>query len=418
MTNSVAFIESHRIDEKDFTRNRCLTLPVLINYCLNMTKGNTQSELNRFFQIRDQSDVPIPKVTAVAFFKARMKFSATAFIDLNKDVINHFYQNVTADTWNGHRVLAVDGVKYHLPDEEAIHTEFGGQSNQHTDEVPMALGSALYDIHQKIIIDAQLFPYRSDDRAIAFKHLEATQAGDLILYARGYPAFWLMAAHQSYQRDWCMRVKADFNTEVSQFVASGAKQQIVTLTASDEAKRKCLDKELSVESQTVRLMRITVKNKVYYLITNLLDTQRYPVQAFKALYHLRWQIEEGYKRQKSWLEIENFTGKSVFSVQQDDYARILSLNLTAISVFAAQRHPDQTLPHRKYRYQINFAQALSTMKDTIVKCLYGLISMQGYKQLVETIRQSLTIIRPDRRFERKKRSGASKKFHSCYKRML
>jgi tRNA A37 N6-isopentenylltransferase MiaA len=153
-------------------------------------------------------------------------------------------------------------------------------------------------------------------------------------------------------------------------------------------------------------------------MTNLLDTQRYPVQAFKALYHLRWQIEEGYKRQKSWLEIENFTGKSVLSVQQDYHARILSLNLTAIAVFAAQRHPDQTLLHRKHRYQINFAQALSTMKDTIVKCLYGLISMQGYRQLLETMRQSLTIIRPGRSFERKTRSGASKKFHPCYKRML
>jgi len=383
-----------------------------------MVKGNTQSELNRFFQLRDQSDVPIPKVTAAAFFKARLKFSATAFIDLNRDVTNHFYQTVKADTWNGHRVLAVDGVKYHLPDEDVIHTEFGGQSNQHPDEIPMALGSALYDIHQKIIIDAHLFPYRSDEREIAFKHLQATQAGDLILYDRGYPAFWLMAAHQKYQRDWCMRVKADFNTEVSRFVASGEQQLIVTLTASDEARRKCLDKGLSVEARTVRLIRITVKKKVYYLMTNLLDTQRYPVPAFKALYHKRWQIEEGYKRQKSWLEIENFTGKSVLSVRQDYHARILSLNLTAIAVFAAQRHSDQTLPQRQYRYQINFAQALSTMKDTIVKCLYGLISMHGFAQLVETIRQALTIIRPGRHFERKKRSGASRKFHPCYKRML
>jgi IS4 transposase len=53
----------------------------------------------------------------------------------------------------------------------------------------------------------------------------------------------------------------------------------------------------------------------------LLDTQRYPVQALKALYHTRWQIEEGYKRQKCWLEIENFSGKSVRSVQQDYHAR-------------------------------------------------------------------------------------------------
>ncbi len=85
-----------------------------------------------------------------------------------------------------------------------------------------------------------------------------------------------------------MHVKADFNTDVSQFVVSGAKQQIVTLTASDVARHKCLDKGLPVESQTVRLIRITVKNKVVYLMTNLLDAQRYPVQTFKALYHKRW----------------------------------------------------------------------------------------------------------------------------------
>ena len=108
----------------------------------------------------------------------------------------------------------------------------------------------------------------------------------------------------------------------------------------------------------------------------------------------------------------------MLSVEQDYHARILSLNLAAIAVFAAQRHPDQTLPQRQYRDQINFAQALSTMNDTIVKCLYGLISMQGYKQLVETIRQSRTIIWPDRSFERIKRSGPSKKFHPFYKRML
>ncbi len=105
-TNSATFIEKHRIDEQNFTRNRCLTLPVLIHYYLNMVKGNAQSELNRFFQIRNQTDVPIPKVTAAAFFKARLKFSETAFIDLNTDVTNHFYDHVNTHTWNRHRVLA------------------------------------------------------------------------------------------------------------------------------------------------------------------------------------------------------------------------------------------------------------------------------------------------------------------------
>ena len=63
---------------------------------------------------------------------------------------------------------------------------------------------------RKWILDAQLFPYRSDEREIAFKRPGSHQAGvpDHRVYDRGYPAFWLLAAHPGfYQRDWCMRVK-------------------------------------------------------------------------------------------------------------------------------------------------------------------------------------------------------------------
>lgn len=229
-----------------------------MSYFLNMAKAATQSELNHFFQIRDQHNTPRQIVTDAAFFKARLKFSATAFIDLNQAIIHAVYQQIKPRTWKGHRILAVDGVKYHLPDESAIRTEFGGQSNQHTDEVPMALGSTLYDVFQEIVLDARLLPYRSDERAIACQHLDTTQAGDLVLYDRGYPAFWLMPAHRDYQRDWCMRVKANFNAEVRQFVASGNKQQIVTLAASDKARYKCQEKDLSIEPITVRLLRIKV----------------------------------------------------------------------------------------------------------------------------------------------------------------
>lgn len=149
-------------------------------------------------------------------------------------------------------------------------------------------------------------------------------------------------------------------------------------------------------------------------MTNLVDTKHYTIRAFKALYHARWKIEEGYKRQKSWLEIENFTGKSVLSIRQDYPARILSFNLTSIAILAAELACD--LPERTHQYQINFAQALSTMKDTLVKLLYRLVSPEGLRSLLKTLGQSLTIIRPGRSFERKKNSSAHRKFNPCYKR--
>ena len=136
------------------------------------------------------------EVTNSAFSKARKKFSAHAFIELNQQASDEFYALADIQTWYGFRVLGVDGTKYHLPDNEVIVAKFGGQSNQHT-EVPMALGSCLYDVFQGLVIDARLAPYKSSERELAYKHLASAQAKDLIVYDRGYPAFWLFSAHEA-----------------------------------------------------------------------------------------------------------------------------------------------------------------------------------------------------------------------------
>ena len=78
---------------------------------MNMIKSNTQSELNHFFQVRDQTDVPLQKVTASVFYQARKKFSASAFIELNQVATRYFYDSASIEKWQGFRVLAVDGVK-------------------------------------------------------------------------------------------------------------------------------------------------------------------------------------------------------------------------------------------------------------------------------------------------------------------
>jgi hypothetical protein len=41
----------------------------------------------------------------------------------------------------------------------------------------------------------------------------------------------------------------------------------------------------------------------------LLYDRGYPTVWFKPLYHKRWGVEEGYKREKSRVEIENFSGR-------------------------------------------------------------------------------------------------------------
>ena len=68
-------------------------------------------------------------------------------------------------------------------------------------------------------------------------------------------------------------------------------------------------------------MRVELETgEVEVLLTDLVDSQKYPEEDFKALYHERWTVEEGIKTAKCKIEVENWTRKTVHSVYQDFHA--------------------------------------------------------------------------------------------------
>ena len=65
-------------------------------------------------------------VTASAYSQARYKLKHTAFIELNqKAVVETMYSDEHYHRFWGYRLLAVDGSKMRLPDNDEIRREFG-----------------------------------------------------------------------------------------------------------------------------------------------------------------------------------------------------------------------------------------------------------------------------------------------------
>jgi len=134
------------------------------------------------------------------------------------------------------------------------------------------------------------------------------------------------------------------------------------------------------------------------------------------LYHLRWGIEAGYKREKCFAEIENFSGRTVHALKQDVLAKVLTLNLTALLVWLAQWMIRRLYQERRHRYQVNFANALSKMKDNVVRLL-GLSPPPGLlERLLCAMACEVEAIRPDRSFPRDIKSSRPKRFQPNYKR--
>jgi Transposase DDE domain len=391
---------------------------MLMLYFLNLVKGSAQQDLDHCFQVVNQSADCTQFVTQSAFTQARQKLSATAFQELNTGLTDHFYQHATIQTWRGFRVCAVDGTKLRLPDEHEIRKHFGVQKGRNSATgCPMALASVYYDVLNQVVIDSSLNPARASERTCAYRHLESAGANDLVLFDRGYPAFWLFAALRHQELKFCMRVKTGLEKIYGAFEASGQTEAVIEMPPNQSSIKQCQEQGLSSNPMRLRLIRVDLKSETEVLVTNLLDDKTYPAEIFKGLYQLRWGVEEHYKRQKQWVEMENFSGKSVLSVQQDFFAKMVTLNITAIMVAASQPLVNQDTAGRKHRYRIHFAQALSKMKDVVVSLIHRPATQHRLIQLLQYLAKSIEAVRNHRSYPRKPKTHKNIRFvHVCYTR--
>ena len=385
---------------------------------LNLTKNSNQLELDTIFRLKAGNDIVSHSVSKAAFSKARKNLSHTAFIELNRQLVDDFYRlHKNIKKWHGFRLCAIDGSYFRLPNEPDIVQEFGlHQGKSSAKSCSMAISSMYYDVLNEITIDSCISASRSSERELASEHLRHADKGDLVLLDRNYPVFWLYAQMQSQGIHFCMRVRDNIDTLYKAFKASGKKECIVEVAPNTNSKRICKEKGLSTKPIKLRLVRVDLNDEVEILATNLLDKQKYPVGIFKKLYHFRWGIEEGYKRQKLWLEIENFSGKSALSVKQDYYGKIVTLNLTSIMARESQIIVESKHKARRLTYKINFAQALSKMKDNVVLLLLNVNLKERIQQLVEYIASTIEAVRTNRYFARKRHHYNKNINHLCYKR--
>jgi hypothetical protein len=378
---------------------------------MNFLKGAVQFELDSFVAALHGQDVPLREVTKSAFSQARKKLRFEAFIELNERVLNNFYESAPIRRWNDRRVLAVDGSDLRLPDTADVRGEFESPD----DEVPRARIVELHDVLNHLTIAARCSPLYMGERFHAEQLLDSASPGDVVLYDRGFPGFYLMALHRQKGIDYCMRVVNDRFKATAAFAASGERERWVEIPPSGKVRSECRRDGIDPAPLRVRLIRVDLPSGEPEILMGSLGDE-IPAEQFAELYHLRWDIEEAYKTQKCRLELENFSGRTADAVLQDFYAGILAANLAAITSFAAQEQVDETTANRRHRYRVNHAATISKMKNFVARCFYALDDLHmRILQWLEWVAADAEPIRPERTAPRKKRLRADR-FRGNHKR--
>lgn len=385
---------------------------------LNLMCSSLSNELDMFFEILNNSMFDDSAPTASAFCTARRKIRHGAFIELINDLADSFYRNYNSEKWHGYRLVAVDGSQIRMPDSFACAVYFGQQTQNKKNSSPgkytMSRIITFYDVLNSLTIKAELAPYNTQERYLSLKYISDFSTNDLLLFDRGFLSYTIFQSVMSAGSKFCMRLQRGSNM-VEQFIASTEKEKIVYYKASSKHQQECKERSLPTEPVKLRLIKVELPDgNIEVLATNLYDSIRFPVGCFKKLYGLRWPIEENYKTLKVKAQLPNWTGETVETCKQDFYAKILTLNLTALFIFEERENVKKKTETRKLEYKVCWSEAIRKVRCRIVKlfCCDFIIETIHYLKL--KLEKALTPIRPDRSYKRKTKA-VRKRFHMRYK---
>lgn len=384
-------------------------------FLMNLLKTSLQNELDNFFKTIHNTDLPQKKVSNSALCQARTKIKHEAFVELNKKQVDYFYSKAKYKQFRGFRLIAIDGSTVVLPRNTKTIEEFGEYSHSPNNRpVVLARISHTFDVLNHISIDSCISPLKTGEHDLARQHMEQLCKGDLCLLDRGYPAFWLFKLILQKGVDFCARVNTSSWTAARELVQSGGKEKIIEIYASHKSISKCNKMGLSTAPIRCRFISIELDSgEKEVLITSLIDDAVYPYNLFKELYHQRWPVEEFYKLMKHRIELENFTGKSPEVIKQDYYARVFMANLSAILASPVHEIIDKKYQKRKYRYQINWTQAMGKMKHSAILLFIRDNIIELIKRLQQLFINNVIPIRPDRKYPRNHKP--KRHFYMAYK---
>ena len=280
--------------------------------------------------------------------------------------------------------------------------------------VVLARLSKAYDVLNNISIDAKLVNTEIGEHPLAKQHLDHLGEGDLILYDRGYPSYDLFKKDLDKGCQFCARVAVANWSAAKRLVESGEREIIAEITPGYEIRKQYKEQGIDFEPIKCRFICIELSTgEKEVLITSLLDAEEYPYELFEELYHLRWGVEEAYKKDKHRLELENFSGSSVIAIRQDFFANILMGNLTAIlSTNLGEEINKKKRKKKKHEYQVNMTTALSKVKEFLAFLFNSVDVLQFIETLVSEFLLNVLPIRLGRSFQRKKQKR--KRYHKTY----
>jgi hypothetical protein len=306
----------------------------------------------------------------------------------------------------------VDSSVIRLPEHPESFAQFTpvevvNQHGQTGTRYPEGRMSVLYDVLNRVGLDARLEPSRTGEVELAIEQLAQAAPGDVLLSDRGFTGYTYLAWHYQRSLHFVARCSSSsFAAAQTLFRKNRAKRSVVVklfAPAGERAALKALGLPLEL---TVRFVSVRLSTgELEVLATSLLAEAKYPTAEFGELYHRRWAHETFYGVMKGRLDLENFSGQTPEAVRQDFHATLLLCNLESVLTAPTDAALQATSAAHEHPKQVTRAVSFHALKHELLPLLY---SDEPVERVIEKLQSwfagAPVSVRTDREVPRRKLS--------------
>jgi len=278
--------------------------------------------------------------TAKSYRKACDKLPP-AVVELFQQQAHEQAYSTDGATYNGYKVIVVDGTKIAMTATEETTKEYGVADGHYA----QCLGMGFYELSTGTFEKFEFEHRNASERGVAQAHMESNRVTSLYLADAGYNGMAFIALTGQAGHAILMPLKMGALRNNFRKSKKRSLTVDVTLTRS-HLKNYPQNQNLVGEKIKVRLVRSpgTSKLKSQVLITTLLDEKMYPWQELCSLYRQRYTVELAFRHLKQKIRIEKIRKHKLSRIQQRLYAAVALYNIAAIIRNRVKR--PTLLPHK------------------------------------------------------------------------
>jgi len=382
----------HRIRSSDFSRIGKIGFENTVMLMLNFFKKSSFIEIYNFF---DRILKVGTTVSRQAFEQAREKISYTAFLQLFNETVNKAISCDDSLCYKGYRLLAIDGSTVMLENSKELK-EFFGESTPSKGDI-FARISMVFDVLNMYIVDADIKPFSVGERRIAKNHIkklpEINCKKSILIMDRGY---------------WSPELISNIIENGSKFlirIASNVSKEVL----ENEDSKGFFTMEYNNKTYKLKFYKFDLKSGEKEILVTNLDESEATDKELTELYFKRWGVETKYKELKVYMQMENFTGKSVQTVLQDFYATVYLSNMVAFAKIQSDQKIEEHCIEKqlKYKHKTNTNITIGVLKDRLILAIIETDDTKRsilMKSIFDTIVKNACPIKPDRSNPRRKSS--------------